>query len=239
MALLIPDRAARPLVTPLPRFVAGMLLAVSAAAGAAEPVRVIETRSVPLEQLPAAADASHELRLHLYAFRGTRWLPADIVAAALDALPMLAQCGVAAAGVELRVLETPFRFHFYAAPVARELLREIAAAKPAVFFVDDTYSDPAYDAETIGLSNAKTRPELVNTIWIAYGTRDLPLALAHELVHLLADNGDHSDAPDNLMRPKTSPANTRLTDAQCARLRASAEANGLLARRAAAGTPRQ
>ena len=84
------------------------------------------------------------------------------------------------------------------------------------------------------MSNAKTRPELANTIWFAYGARDLPLALAHELVHVLSDNGDHSDAPDNLMRPETSPGNTRLTDAQCSLLRRVAEPNGLLTRRAGA-----
>ncbi len=228
-----------PVVTPLLRFVAAVLLAASTAALAAEQVRVIETRILPPEQLPAAASASHDLRLSLYSFRGTRWLPADIVAAVLDALPLLTQCGIAVASVELRLLEAPLRFHFYSTPVSRQFMREITIAKPAVFFVDDTYSDPAYDAEAIGLSNARTRPELANTIWFAYGARDLPLALAHELVHVLSDNGDHSDAPDNLMSPATSPAHTRLTDAQCSRLRASAEANGLLARRTAAGTPRK
>ena len=221
-----------------PRFIWLLLLAVSTAALAADEVRVIETHHLPREQLPAPANASHDLRLYLYAFRGTRWVPADIVAAVLDALPMLAQCGIAVAGVELRLLETPLKFHFYATPVSRELMRAITVARPAIFFVDDTYSEPAYDAEAIGLSNAKTRPELANTIWLAYGARDLPFALAHELVHVLSDNGDHSEAAGNLMRPQTSPSNTRLTDAQCSRLRASAEPNGLLARRAAAGTPR-
>lgn len=206
---------------------------------AAGQVRVVETRVLPPEQLPAAATASHELRLSLYAFQGTRWLPADIVAAVRQALPLLAQCGVAVAGVELKLLETPSRFHFYSTPVARELMREITVAKPAVFFVDDTHSEPAYDAEAIGLSNARTRPDLANTIWFAYGARDLPIAFAHELVHVLSDSGDHSEAPDNLMRPETSPDRTRLTGAQCSRLRASAEANGLLARRGAAGTTRE
>ena len=88
-----------------------LLLAVSTAASAAELVRVLETRSLPLAQLRAPAGASHELRLTLYSFKGTRWLPADIIAAALDALPMLAQCGVAAAGVELRILDAPRKFH--------------------------------------------------------------------------------------------------------------------------------
>jgi hypothetical protein len=220
------------------RFAAALLLAVSAAAPAAELVRVIETRSLPQAQLPAPADASHELRLTLYSFRGTRWQSADIAAAALAALPLIARCGVAVAGVELRILDTPPRFHVYSTPVARALVREMTVARPAVFFVDDTDNEPAYDAEAIGLSNAITRPELANTIWFAYGARDLPLALAHELVHVLSDSGEHSEDADNLMRPETSPANTRLTAAQCNRLRDIAEANGLLARRAAAAKPR-
>src|SRR5471032_2634422 len=102
------------------RFFVLLLLAVSCAASAAELVSVIETRTLPREQLPAAANASHALRLSLYAFRGTRWLPADIVAAVLDALPLLAQCGVAVAGVELRLLETPLQLHFYSTPVSRD-----------------------------------------------------------------------------------------------------------------------
>jgi hypothetical protein len=219
------------------RLIAGLLIFASASLWAAESVRVLETRSVAREQLSASAGASHELRLTVYSFRGTRWQSADIVAAVNAALPMLAQCGVAVAGVELKILETPPRFHFYSTPVARELAREMTIARPAVFFVDDTHSEPAYDAEAIGLGNAKTRPELANTIWFAYGARDLPLALAHELVHVLSDSGEHSDEPDNLMWPETSPANTRLTTAQCNRLRIVAEANGLLARRAAAATP--
>lgn len=211
-----------------------LLTAFSTAALAAEPVRVIETRILPQEQFPAPANASHDLKLSIYTFKGTRWQTADIVAAALDALPLLAQCGIAVAAVELKVLEAPLKFRYYSTPVARELLREITVAKPAIFFVDDTYSEPAYDAEAIGLSNAKTRPELANTIWFAYGARDLPFAFAHELVHVLSDNGDHSEAPDNLMRAATSPANTRLTDAQCTRMRGVAAPNGLLTHRAAA-----
>ena len=216
------------------RWAAGLLLAAGTAAFGAEPVRVIETRSVPAEQLPASKGATHDLKLSLYGFKNSRWLPEDITAAVLEALPILTQCGVAIASIELRILEAPTKFRFFSTPVSRELLREITVAKPALLFVDDTYSQPAYDAEAIGLSNAETRPELSNTIWFAHGARDLPLAIAHELVHVLSDSGDHSEAPDNLMRPETSTANTRLTDAQCSRLRAIAEPNGLLARRVAA-----
>jgi hypothetical protein len=213
------------------RLIAALLLATATLTPAAAQVRVIETSAVPMEQLPIASSASHELRLALYTFEGTRWAASQTVAAVLDAARLLAQCGVALAGAELRRLEAPRQFHFYSTPVARELLREVAVAKPAIFFVEDTLNDPAYDAEAIGLGNSATRRELANTIWVAYGARDLPLALAHELVHLLSDSGDHSDEPGNLMRSETAVENTRLSDTQCRRLRTRGEANGLLAPR--------
>lgn len=65
---------------------------------------------------------------------------------------------------------------------------------------------------------------------LAAGARDLPQALTHELVHVLTDSGDHSEEPRNLMRAETSPRNTRLTAAQCERLRSRGEAAGLLTR---------
>ena len=200
-------------------------------APASAQVRVVDTVPVPKEQLPAAPRASHELRLSIYTFEGTRWAAPQTVAAVLEAARLLDQCGIALAGAELRRLEAPRRFHFYSTPVSRELLREIAAAKPAIFFVDDTLNDPAYDAEAIGLENSATRRELANTVWVAHGARDLPLALAHELVHLLSDSGEHSDEPGNLMRAETSLQNTRLSEAQCHLLRTRGEANGLLAPR--------
>ena len=106
----------------------------------------------------------------------------------------------------------------------------IAARKPAIFFVEDTRNNPAFDAEAIGLANANRRPELANTVWIAYGTRDVPNAIAHEIVHVLSDSGEHSSEPGNLMRDETSPANAALTSEQCRRARTRGEENGLLAR---------
>jgi hypothetical protein len=199
------------------------------AAQAAEPARVVETRALSGQELPVAPGATHELRLSLYAFRGSLWTQREIEPAVLEAARLLARCGVALAGAELRLLEAPRRFHFYSTPVARELLQDLQVSKPAIFFVDETLNRPAYDAEAIGLANAATRPELANTVWVAHGARDLPLVLAHELAHVLSDSGEHSEEPRNLMRAATSPENTRLSDAQCRRLRERGEANGLLA----------
>ena len=218
-----PFRAARAI---LPILIA--LLAAATTVSGQESIGVVETLTVAGEELPEASDATHELRLFLYTFRGGRWRSGDIVMATWEGARFLAQCGVVLAGAELRLIDAPRRFHVYSTPVSRELLRSLSATKPAIFFVEDTQSEPAYEAESIGRENAKTRPELTDTTWVTYGARDLSRAVAHELVHLLSDSGGHSEEPGNLMRMDTDPENTRLNDAQCQRLRATGEANGLL-----------
>lgn len=191
-------------------------------------MRVVERRTIPAAA--AVRDATHTFALHVYAFAGTSWRTEEVVAAVPRAAELLAQCGVAMERVEMAVLDTPQRFRYYYTPDSRALMRQLSAPRPAVFFVEDARNEPAYDAEAIGLANSARRPELVHTVWIAHGTRDLPHAIAHELVHVLADSGEHSREPGNLMRDETAPANTRLTPAQCARVRNHGEANGLLAR---------
>jgi hypothetical protein len=194
-------------------------------------IETVETRTIAMARVPDRTGATLELRLTLYGFSGTRWSAPQIRAAAREGSGLLAQCGVAVVHAELKILEAPRRFRYYNTPVSRELLRRIKVAKPAIFFVEDTLNSPAFDAEAIGRENAVTRPELTDTVWIAYDARDLPQTFAHELVHVLSDDGEHSNEPGNLMRTHTSRSNTRLTEAQCARLRMRGEANGLLTRR--------
>ncbi len=205
-----------------------LLLALAGLVGPAQAqeVRVVESRTLAVAESPAA---SLGLRLSLYLFKGSRWSAQEIAAAVTESGRLLAQCGVGLSAAELHVLAAPRRFHVYATPVSRELLRRLTVRKPAVFFVEDTRNDPPFDAEAIGRANAASRPELADTVWVAHGARDLPQALAHELVHLLTDSGEHSEAPGNLMRAETSPAHTRLGPAQCERVRSSGAASGLLA----------
>jgi hypothetical protein len=208
--------------------VALALIGAACSAPAADQVRVAQRRTLAPANAPAGA--THSFTLNVYTFSGTSWRVADIAAAVPRAFALLSQCAIAVERIELAVLDTPRRFHYYLTPVSRELLRELQAPKPALFFVEDARNEPAYDAEAIGLANSGRRPELANTVWIAYGARDLPQAIAHELVHVLGDSGEHSSVAGNLMRDETAPANTSLTREQCERVRSRGEANGLLAR---------
>jgi hypothetical protein len=203
------------------------LSGVVCGAFAADGVSIAERRTL---SPPAMVAATHKLAIEIYAFAGTRWRVDEIVAALPRAAELLGQCAVAIDRVDLVTLNAPPPLRYYDTPVSRELVRTLQARKPALFFVEDTRNEPAFDAEAVGLANSGRRPELANTVWIAYGARDVANAMAHELVHVLSDSGEHSDAPGNLMRDETSPDNIRLTTQQCTRVRSRGQANGLLAR---------
>ena len=168
------------------------------------------------------------LLLTLVQFDGGAWQTAEIEATAAQASKILAQCGIALGQQDLRHIDVDARFRYFHTPASRELARTLQIGKPAIFFVDGTRQDPAFEAEAIGRGNSRTRPELQDTVWITRGARDPAVVLAHELAHVLMDSGEHSQEPGNLMRDETAPENTRLSPAQCARLRERGTAHGLL-----------
>ncbi len=212
---------------------AAALAAASAWAGAqpAPPLRIADTWPLAEPELPyaGAAAATHRLRLELFAFRDTTWRPEAILEAVRAAAPILAQCGVWLARAELKRLEGGEPgLRYLATPVSRALVRRVQPAKPAVFFVRDTRHQPVFDAEAFGHGNTATRPELAGTVWVTAYIRDLPVALAHELAHVLMDSGAHSVEPGNLMREATAPDATHLAPAQCERLVTRGTENGWL-----------
>ena len=172
--------------------------------------------------------SAYRLRLEMAVVSGTRWVPEVILDATKRAVAILAQCDIQVSPVQLHEFDGPRRYRYLSTPDSREFARRSGLGKPAIFFVDDTLQRPAFDAEAIGRANAKTRPEMADTVWITAAIRDLPVALAHELVHVLTDSGDHSNAPDNLMRDDTAPGNKHLTPEQCSSIVAIGQANGLV-----------
>ena len=173
------------------------------------------------------ATPSHHLSLVL-AYFDVGWRLETIHSAVRNSARILAQCGVAIAKAELVRIDAPARFHDFHTPESRELARALSLPRPTIYFVAGTRQQPTFDAEAIGRGNSGTRPELRDTVWVARGARDLDIVLAHELVHVLMDSGEHSEELGNLMREDTAPRNTHLTQAQCTRLRETATSNGLL-----------
>jgi hypothetical protein len=174
-------------------------------------------------------EATHQLSLNIAVMRGTGWrAEEEVIPAAQRAATFLAQCGIHTTAFEVTEVEGPRRFRSLYTPASRELAGRLALPKPTLFFVEDTLNQPAFDAEAVGRGNSRTRPEMANTVWIANGARDLPNVIAHELAHVLADSGDHSEDPGNLMREETALGDTRLTVNQCLEIKRNGASNGLL-----------
>lgn len=212
---------------------AGILLyaLLQGAVWADSPVQEVESYSLgAAETYPAGANAmlTHQFSPALVFFTATGWRKESIFNAVKTAAGILGQCGIEIQSAELHLLDAPDKFKYYYVPVSRELARIAPFPKPTVYFVKDTLQAVGYDAEAIGKSNSSTRPELRDTVWIAYGARDLGVSLAHELAHLLMDSGEHVNDPENLMREESTPWSTKLNSAQCERMRDAGSENGLL-----------
>ncbi len=203
-----------------------LLVALPALAQSPDAISVLERREVTIES--GAGAPLLELRLTLAYLEGSGWTPEVIVAATQASARILAQCGIALNRAELVQVAAPARFRDFFTPLSRELARTLALGKPTLYFVFSTRQRPAFDAEAIGRGNSRTRPELRDTVWVTRGTRDLDIAMAHELTHVLMDSGEHSEEAGNLMREDTAPENVMLSAGQCARLRNTGAANGFL-----------
>lgn len=195
-------------------------------------IKVAERYTLAAEQIyhrgPARDNATHQLTLTLVYFTGSDWPRDAVVEAARHVAEILEPCGLLLRQVELVRVDAPQDYHYLNTPVSRELARTLQLARPTVYFVADTRHQPAFDAEAIGRGNSQTRPELTDSVWVTRATRDVGIALTHELVHVLTDSGEHVEQPGNLMQAETAPENTRLTGAQCALMRDVGTKNGLL-----------
>ena len=176
---------------------------------------------------PAAA--THLLRPTFAWFANTAWNRDALLRHARRTAEILAQCGIHIPQIDLRVLDGPETYRYFREASATELVRELDLPRPTVYFVRDTLQPEPFEAEAIGEGNSATRPLLRDTIWVIEEIRDAGVALAHELVHILMNSGEHVDLPRNLMRADTAPGNTELTDAQCVATIRAGSGMGLLA----------
>lgn len=104
---------------------------------------------------------------------------------------------------------------------SRTLIEKLSLTTPVIFLVKDTQREEPFEAEAFGVINTKRLPWLKNTAWLVSYIKDPGIAMAHELVHILVDNGDHSDQKGNLMNDMTSPNNTHISKSQCQEIKQS------------------
>lgn len=208
------------------RAAAGSLcLALACASYSAEAIRIL--REVAIDGA-RAVQGEFELRLSAAVLRDSGWNAESVAGSLGRAAKLLEPCGIRTTRIDLAEVEAAARYRSLFTPVSRRLAAELRLPRPAIFFVAGTRERPAFDAEAIGRGNSRTRPEMADTVWVVSGTRDLEVALAHELVHVLSDSGEHSEAEGNLMRDETRADATALTPAQCRAMVGTAVANGLL-----------
>jgi hypothetical protein len=168
------------------------------------------------------------LSVSLVALDGTAWSEPLLESMAADAARILAQCGLGLSDIRLYRVKAPRRLSYFNDWSANALVSKLEIPRPAVFFVRDTLQQIAFDAEAIGHSNGRSRPSLVDTVWMTEAVGHSGIALAHELYHVLADSGSHSDDPENLMHEEALGLNTRLNEGQCMRMRRIGTAFGHL-----------
>ncbi len=174
------------------------------------------------------ARSTHALRLTLILLEGAGWERQEVLAAVATASGWLGQCGLRIESLEfMRVSVSPDYLDLFT-PLSRELAASLAPVPPAIYFVRETRQRPAFDAEAIGRRNSRRRPEMTDSVWVTRAAPDLAVVLAHELVHVLSNSGDHVALDGNLMLDASDPRNTRLTEGQCAQVRTVGTRNGLL-----------
>ena len=167
---------------------------------------------------------THTVDLDVIVLSRAGWRIPEIHRAVGRAAEILAQCEISFARTRVRIVEAPRRFRYLHDSWSRRLVKRLEPARPAVFFVEETLRQPAFEAEAFGQANTRGRPGMRDTVWITRAAKELGAVLAHELFHVLADLGRHETDPGNLMNERIDGGNTRLRDWQCERLRKVATA---------------
>ena len=186
-------------------------------------------RVIAKETFTEFSDASGAVFRPMLVFLSQSGWTADRVQTLIQsASRIIQQCNIVIRPASLVSLEANDGIRDFSISNARLIAGVLNSDRASVFFVRDTVDRPAFDAVAFGTRNSVNTPELRFTAWVTTMTVDPHIALAHELVHVLMDDGTHSYAPRNLMRGDTSPNNLELTATQCELMQRNARANGLL-----------
>ena len=150
-----------------------------------------------------------------------RWQTAAVKTAIDEVNTILLQCGIAVTEVKFFGTKTPDYLQDLETGTAHTVLTRFRALHPdenniLLLLARNNRMRIDFEAQAFGQANTASRSWLEDTLWIMHGARDVPIALAHELMHILSNSGEHAPSPQNLMSADTDAQGTLLTPAQCA-----------------------
>ncbi len=223
-------RAIFALATPAPFLLQGVLPEPDRLERGACPAArtAVEVKSTIRIERAQTESSRLELRPSLVLLEGTGWTAQELPSMIDRVAKILAPCRVDIPAFDQVVVAVPEPMKFYLEASARRLVRAVPVARPSIFLVQDTLQPMRFDAEAIGRSNSRTRPELADTIWLTRSASPPGVSLAHELVHVLSDSAEHTSGAVNLMRETVDERTFELDAGQCRRLVEVGLRNGLL-----------
>ena len=188
----------------------------------------ISARPLPVPEVKQAADANQfTLSLDILVL-DSGWTQTLIEQSLQQAYDILSQCKIGNGAISLRRFEGPDYLRDLATGSASTLMTLSRADIVSVVLARDTRMQAAFDGEAFGLGNTGRRPWLRNSVWLMRGIEDPGVALAHEIFHVLANDGSHYQAGPNLMQGSTRPDSVNLTEEQCILARSNGKINQLL-----------
>ena len=156
------------------------------------------------------------------------WTHQHIQRIVQKAYDLLGQCGIIAGEVSIRLFEGEDYLRDLSTGGAHTLLGAANTTAATVVFARDTRMQEPFTGEAFGLGNTRRRSWLANSVWLMLDIEDEGLALAHELFHIISNNGEHVEGSANLMQERTDAGSQTLTDRQCQNARVTGVANRLL-----------
>ena len=199
-----------------------------------EPADLARERDAQSLQISATTDWQHDasgsdrFQPTLVMINDSGWDGNEILQLIQRSADIIRQCGIDLLPAKMLEVSAPDSVRDFSRSNAKLLTDKVGSQGPRVFFVRDTLDRPAFEAVTFGTANSKSNPALRFTVLITAATRDPHIALAHELAHVLLDDGSHTPSPGNLMHSDTSSGSVELSAKQCTKMRHMARLNGLL-----------
>lgn len=159
------------------------------------------------------------------------WTDGAVLGVLDEAQAILSQCQTVLTDVAIRLVSAPDYLHDLETGASKTLMDAVRISGPnrraTIVFASDTRMNQTFDAEAFGKGNTRSRPWLTDSVWLTEALQDRSIALAHELFHIFANSGRHSDIAGNLMLGRTTGNNRNLTENQCESMRSNVLDSGL------------